>query len=107
MPGVGEALLHADAALLQRVADLAGVGEVGPRQDLARQPGQPFDVFGQSRCACHERGRYGIGVVPVLIVYPPQKNEQLPSLPLASVSISAAECASVPNFPSTMPRTAA
>ena len=67
MPGVGEALLHADAALLQRVADLAGVGEVGPRQDLARQLGQPFDVFGQSRCACHERGRYGIGVVLVLV----------------------------------------
>ena len=67
MPGVGEALLHADAALLQCVADLAGVGEVGPRQDLARQLGQPFDVLGQSRCACHERGCHGIGVVLILV----------------------------------------
>ena len=39
--------------------------------------------------------------------YTSQKNEQLPSLPLVSVSISAAECASVPSFPSTMPSTAA
>ena len=67
VPGVGEALLHADAALLQRIADLAGVAEVGFLQDLAWQLCQPFDVLGQSRRACHERRRHDFGVVLVLV----------------------------------------
>lgn len=48
MPRVREALLHADAALLQHVLDLARVGEVGLQHDLAGQLGQLADVLGRA-----------------------------------------------------------
>ena len=67
MPRVREALLHADAALLQHVLDLARVGEVGLQHDLAGQLGQLADVLGQSARADDELRSQGSGVGLALV----------------------------------------